>query len=114
MNNNQHGPTERSSLLDRRRSSQKHTNRHYTDGQNLSIPLPSPFREHEPITFPAAHHTAITPSQDKHRFKWFNKRTGFYDEDRQDLVKENTGVRVWSESYSSIGKLSDLTACSKQ
>ncbi|KAL7313557.1 hypothetical protein PS15m_007291 [Mucor circinelloides] len=107
MNSNQQEPTERSSLLDRRRSSQKHTNRHYTDGQNLSIPLPSPFREQEPITFPAAHHTAITPSQDKHRFKWFNKRTGFYDEDRQDLVKENTGVRVWSESYSSIDWIHD-------
>jgi chloride channel 3/4/5 len=107
MSKSQQGPTERSSLLDRRRSSQMQ-NRHYTEvGQNLSIPLPSPFREQEPITFPTTTH-AITPSQDRHRFKWFNKRTGSYDEDRQDLVKENTGVRVWSESYSSIGKYSLL------
>lgn len=41
----------------------------------------------------------------KHQhFKWLNKRTGPYDEDGQSLVKENTGVRVWNESYSSIGK----------
>ncbi|KAL0086838.1 chloride channel [Phycomyces blakesleeanus] len=37
----------------------------------------------------------------------FNKRTGVYDEDEQDLIKENTGVRVWSESYSSIDWIHD-------
>ncbi|KAG0767994.1 hypothetical protein G6F57_003515 [Rhizopus arrhizus] len=44
----------------------------------------------------------------KHQhFKWLNKRTGPYDEDGQSLVKENTGVRVWNESYSSIDWIHD-------
>lgn len=47
--------------------------------------------------------TEIDDKRHQH-FKWLNKRTGPYDEDGQSLVKENTGVRVWSESYSSIGK----------
>lgn len=34
---------------------------------------------------------------------WFKKRVSSYDQDKQSLVKENTGIRVWSESYSSIG-----------
>lgn len=38
------------------------------------------------------------------KFRPLYKRTGPYDEDEQGLVQENTGVRVWSESYSSIGK----------
>lgn len=92
-------PTERTSLIDRRQSLQ---NRQYTESdQPLSIPLPSPFREQEPITF-----IPNSPNQPtSNKFHWFNKRTGSYDEDRQGLVKENTGVRVWSESYSSIGRL---------
>jgi chloride channel 3/4/5 len=90
--------TERTSLLDRRRSSRQP--QQYTEDNTvpLSLPLPSPFREpQDPITF--------SPSNinKNHRFKWFNKRNGSYDEDRQGLVKESTGVRVWSESYSSIG-----------
>jgi chloride channel 3/4/5 len=100
-------PTERTSLLDRRRSSRQQQNRLYTDDNTvpLSLPLPSPFREpQDSITFSAP----ATPSNIQkgglhHRFKWFNKRNGSYDEDRQGLVKESTGVRVWSESYSSIG-----------
>lgn len=93
-------PTERTSLLqDRRRSTQKKQYNNTENGESLSIPLPSPYREQEPITF--------IPNQDNKnsnsKFNWFNKRTGYYDEDRQGLVKENTGVRVWSESYSSIG-----------
>ncbi|CDH60750.1 predicted protein [Lichtheimia corymbifera JMRC:FSU:9682] len=35
----------------------------------------------------------------------FNKRLGQYDDDRQELLNENTGVRVWYESYSSIGNI---------
>ncbi|KAI8349423.1 chloride channel [Blakeslea trispora] len=75
---------ERSSLLDRRTSSQK---------QYLT--LPSPCQDQE---------SPATPSR---QFKWFNKRTGSYDEDRSGLVKESTGVRVWSESYSSIDWIHD-------
>lgn len=100
---------ERTSLLDRRRSipQQPQQTRNYTEGTSpLSIPLPSPFREQEPLLFPAS--VSATPNSSNkrlhNRFKWFNKRTGSYDEDRQGLVKENTGIRVWSESYSSIGK----------
>lgn len=109
MSNN---PTERSSLLDRRRSSrQQQQNRLYTEDNavSLTVPLPSPFREpQDPIAFS----TPTSPSNNNksglhHRFTWFNKRSGSYDEDRQDLVKESTGVRVWSESYSSIGKRDD-------
>ncbi|KAI8639054.1 chloride channel [Parasitella parasitica] len=104
--NNPQTPTERSSLLDRRRSSQMRNGNYTEGGLTFSIPLPSPFREQEPITFPATHNTTPT-TLDRHRFKWFNKRTGSYDEDRQDLVKESTGVRVWSESYSSIDWIHD-------
>ncbi|KAI9252200.1 chloride channel [Helicostylum pulchrum] len=97
--------SERTSLLDRRRSS--NIPRNYTeDNSLLSIPLPSPFREQEPFTFP----TSVPASNENrlhNRFKWFNKRTGSYDEDRQGLVKENTGIRVWSESYSSIDWIHD-------
>ena len=85
--------TERSALLDRRASSQKE----YNTAATLTIPLPSPYKDQELLVSPSS----ATPSR---HFKWFNKRTGSYDEDRQGLVKESTGVRVWSESYSSIGK----------
>ncbi|KAI7883164.1 hypothetical protein K492DRAFT_126685 [Lichtheimia hyalospora FSU 10163] len=37
----------------------------------------------------------------------FNKRLGQYDDDRQELLNENTGVRVWYESYSSIDWIHD-------
>lgn len=95
--------SERTSLLDRRRSS--NIPRNYTEGNSLlSIPLPSPFREQEPFTFPTSVPASSNENRLHNRFKWFNKRTGSYDEDRQGLVKENTGIRVWSESYSSIGK----------
>ena len=94
---------ERTSLLDHRKVPTNYT----TEDPILSIPLPSPFAEQEPFTYP----TVSTPRAVKNkdgRFKWFNKRTGLYDEDRQGLVKENTGIRVWSESYSSIGKFLSL------
>ncbi|KAI9339123.1 chloride channel [Pilaira anomala] len=95
--------SERATLLDRRRSA--NIPRNYTeDNSNLSIPLPSPYRESH-FSFPVP----ITSNEGKlhNRFKWFNKRTGSYDEDRQGLVKENTGIRVWSESYSSIDWIHD-------
>lgn len=98
-------PDERTSLLDRRRLTEQ--GRNYTnDGSVLSIPLPTPFREQqEPFVFPTSANATPSGNRGLHnRFKWFNKRTGSYDEDRQALVKENTGIRVWSESYSSIGK----------
>ncbi|RCI01770.1 hypothetical protein CU098_008080 [Rhizopus stolonifer] len=41
------------------------------------------------------------------KFRPLYKRTGPYDEDEQGLVQENTGVRVWSESYSSIDWIHD-------
>ncbi|KAI8372538.1 chloride channel [Choanephora cucurbitarum] len=88
--------TERSTLLDRRTSSQKK----YNTAQTLTIPLPSPYKDQELLVSPSS----ATPSR---HFKWFNKRTGSYDEDRQGLVKESTGVRVWSESYSSIDWIHD-------
>jgi hypothetical protein len=37
-------------------------------------------------------------------FRFMKRRTGAYDEDLQGLIDENTGVRVWYENYSSIGK----------
>lgn len=37
-------------------------------------------------------------------FHFMKRRTGAYDEDLQGLIDENTGVRVWYENYSSIGK----------
>jgi chloride channel 3/4/5 len=91
--------TENTSLLDRRRGSR--SKNYNTEG--LSIPLPSPFREQEPLAYPTSSNNESNTLHN--RFKWFNKRTGSYDEDRQGLVKENTGIRVWSESYSSIGKV---------
>ncbi|KAG2178631.1 hypothetical protein INT44_001784 [Umbelopsis vinacea] len=38
-------------------------------------------------------------------FHFMKRRTGAYDEDSQGLINENTGIRVWYENYSSIGKL---------
>lgn len=96
--------SERTSLLDRRRNTKLAKSYNTEDTQSLSIPLPSPYQEHEPLIFPTSAIEANENTLHK-RFKWLNKRTGSYDEDRQDLVKENTGIRVWSESYSSIGKL---------
>lgn len=96
--------TERSSLLDRRNHNRS-KNYNIKGERGLYIPLPSPFREQqEPLAFPTSAAAATSSNHNNHRFKWFNKRTGSYDEDRQGLVKENTGIRVWSESYSSIGK----------
>ncbi|KAI9483189.1 MAG: chloride channel [Benjaminiella poitrasii] len=93
--------TERTTLLHHRRSSLQSRRRYTKDP--LTIPLPSPYRECEQIaTYPTT-----TPTNHHNRFKWFNKRTGSYDEDRQGLVKENTGIRVWSESYSSIDWIHD-------
>lgn len=37
-------------------------------------------------------------------FHFMKRRTGAYDEDSQGLINENTGIRVWYENYSSIGK----------
>ncbi|RUP04126.1 hypothetical protein BC936DRAFT_140559 [Jimgerdemannia flammicorona] len=37
-------------------------------------------------------------------FKWRRRRTGNYDEDRQGLLDERAGIRVWYENYSTIGK----------
>jgi chloride channel 3/4/5 len=85
--------TEQSSLLERRRPNRPT----YQTNDSFSSPLPSPTLEQ--AVFPN-----ISSKNKDSKFKWFNKRTGYYDEDRQDLVKESTGVRVWSESYSSIGK----------
>ncbi|KAI8394188.1 chloride channel [Radiomyces spectabilis] len=100
--------TERSSLLDRRRTSNNHTY------NTLNVPLPPPFEDLPNSAPPTAtvFHTssqgtpAVSP-RGEHRFRIFNKRTGYYDDDRQGLVKENTGVRVWSESYSSIDWIHD-------
>lgn len=105
--------SERTSLLDRRRSSKLTRNYNTEDSPSLSIPLPLPYQEHEPLTFPTS--AAATPSNENalhKQFKWFNTRTGSYDEDRQGLVKENTGIRVWSESYSSIGKFNNCSTYS--
>lgn len=95
--------SERTSLLDRRRSSKLARNYNTEDTPVLSIPLPSPYQEQEPLTFPTSAATSNDNGLHK-KFKWFITRTGSYDEDRQGLVKESTGIRVWSESYSSIGK----------
>ncbi|RCH97577.1 hypothetical protein CU098_002073, partial [Rhizopus stolonifer] len=101
MNPSQEALNERSSLLDRRRSSSQQK----YNTTPLSIPLPSsPYREQDPLVYPPTSHSQQSFNN---RFKWFNKRTGSYDEDRQGLVKENTGVRVWSESYSSIDWIHD-------
>lgn len=97
--------SERTSLLDRRRQS----NRRYVD--DLLPPTSSIHPTDDsgrggnmsaPATFITPH--ASTPAATStHGFKLFNKRHGSYDEDRQGLLKENTGVRVWYESYSTIG-----------
>ncbi|KAI7904064.1 chloride channel [Cokeromyces recurvatus] len=93
--------TETTSLLYNRQSSLQNR-RHYTESP-LTIPLPSPYREGEQQI---ATHPTTTPTNSS-RFKWFNKRSGSYDEDRLGLVRENTGIRVWSESYSSIDWIHD-------
>ncbi|ORX49047.1 hypothetical protein DM01DRAFT_1338223 [Hesseltinella vesiculosa] len=100
--------TECTSLLDRRRSS--YAANHY---HTLNIPAPPSSLTLPEIDSPfhntSAPPTFLTPSQidDTSRFHLFNKRNGFYDEDRQDLIDENTGVRVWSDSYSSIDWIHD-------
>lgn len=88
-------PTESSSLLERRRQSKPH---YYTSDMSVPLPSPSPNIIKED-TDGRGEHTRY------HKFRLFNKRSGFYDEDRQSLVNESTGVRVWNESYSSIGKV---------
>lgn len=88
-------PTESSSLLERRRQSKPH---YYTSDMSVPLPSPSPNITKED-TNGRGEHTKY------HKFRLFNKRSGLYDEDRQSLVKESTGVRVWNESYSSIGKV---------
>ncbi|ORE01231.1 hypothetical protein BCV72DRAFT_81745 [Rhizopus microsporus var. microsporus] len=90
-------PTESSSLLERRRQSKPH---YYTS--DMSVPLPSPsLNITKEDTDGRGEHTRY------HKFRLFNKRSGLYDEDRQSLVKESTGVRVWNESYSSIDWIHD-------
>ncbi|KAG0192614.1 hypothetical protein DFQ28_008490 [Apophysomyces sp. BC1034] len=92
--------TERSNLLDRRRSTQNyHALPHFPSIQSLD--------QHSTFLYPSNHSTPLASPRTEHRFKLFNKRTGVYDEDRKGLVKENTGVRVWSESYSSIDWIHD-------
>lgn len=98
--------TERTSLLDRRRQSNQ---THYDALHNFPS-LPS-VDNNQAINNNnnSAPPTFITPSYNSprsgtHGFKLFNRRLGSYDEDRQGLIKENTGVRVWYESYSTIGK----------
>ncbi|KAI7892094.1 chloride channel [Mucor mucedo] len=98
--------SERTSLLDRRRSSKLAKNYNTEDTPVLSIPLPSPYQEHDPLVFPTSAATSNDNGLHK-KFKWFITRTGSYDEDRQGLVKESTGIRVWSESYSSIDWIHD-------
>ncbi|KAF7731740.1 hypothetical protein EC973_008254 [Apophysomyces ossiformis] len=92
--------TERSNLLDRRRSNQNyHTLPHLPSIQSLD--------QYSTFLYPSNNSTPLVSPRTEHRFKLFNKRTGVYDEDRKGLVKENTGVRVWSESYSSIDWIHD-------
>ncbi|SAL99342.1 hypothetical protein [Absidia glauca] len=101
--------TEHSSLLDRRRSSYNGAGLYNT----LTIPITSsspalaPFHQYDNNSAPA---TFLTPSRSplpSPRYHIFNKRNGLYDEDKKDLVKESTGIRVWSDSYSSIDWIHD-------
>ncbi|KAI8149051.1 chloride channel [Fennellomyces sp. T-0311] len=102
--------TERSSLLERRRQS------NYNSLQDFPA-LPSGddiqaiHNTSAPPTFVSPGYPS-TPSlrDDRHhsRFKLFNKRLGSYDEDRQGLLKENTGLRVWYESYSTIDWIHEI------
>jgi chloride channel 3/4/5 len=88
---------EDSRLLDKK----GHPSYDSTEDATLSIQVPSPFQEDNIQT---THSTNFpVSSSNKNLFKIFNKRAGSYDEDRQALVDESTGIRVWSESYSSIG-----------
>ncbi|KAI9275562.1 chloride channel [Phascolomyces articulosus] len=103
--------TERSSLLERRRQS------NYNSLQDLPV-LPSTgdirgFNNNNNISAPTLHSPGFpsTPSirdDRQSRFKLFNKRLGSYDEDRQGLIKENTGLRVWYESYSTIDWIHEI------
>lgn len=108
--------TERSSLLDRRRRRSSH--QIYNSVADLP-PVPSfpSLSDIQAGNNNSAPPTFFTPSYNAsggassltqgqhHKFKLFNKRLGSYDEDKQGLIKESTGVRVWYESYSSIGIL---------
>lgn len=104
--------TERSSLLNRRRdNNQQHYNALNDVSPISSFPSTPSIGDIQannnsaPATFITASNAAYNQhgSNDHHKFKLFNKRHGSYDEDRQGLIKENTGLRVWYESYSTIG-----------
>ncbi|CDH57436.1 clc channel [Lichtheimia corymbifera JMRC:FSU:9682] len=108
--------TERSSLLNRRReNNQQHYNALNDVSPISSFPSTPSIGDIQannnsaPATFITASHGAHNQhgSSDHHKFKLFNKRHGSYDEDRQGLIKENTGVRVWYESYSTIDWIHD-------
>ena len=99
---------ERSSLLERRRQSN-----YNSLGDFPELPSTGDIRRINNSNNISAPATLLSPGypstpsirDDRHgRFKLFNKRLGSYDEDRQGLIKENTGLRVWYESYSTIGK----------
>ncbi|KAI8084876.1 chloride channel [Halteromyces radiatus] len=102
--------TECTSLLHKRRSSYNAAGHYHTlNSHTLPSTLSLPLGEYENNSAPA---TFLTPSQPittvtSPRFNIFNKRHGVYDEDRQDLVNEYTGIRVWSDSYSSIDWIHD-------
>ncbi|KAI9499505.1 chloride channel [Zychaea mexicana] len=102
--------TERSSLLERRRQS------NYNSVQEF--PTLSSSGDIRAISNISAPPTLISPGfpstpslrdeRHQNRFKLFNKRLGSYDEDRQGLLKENTGLRVWYESYSTIDWIHEI------
>ncbi|KAI8344822.1 chloride channel [Chlamydoabsidia padenii] len=99
--------TEHTSLLNRRRSSYTEAGHYNT----LTIPIasfvPESSNHYDNNSAPA---TFLAPTQSNlpsPRYHIFNKRNGLYDEDKKDLVKESTGIRVWSDSYSSIDWIHD-------
>ncbi|KAI8979517.1 chloride channel [Mycotypha africana] len=69
--------------------------------------MPSPYREPSVLFSSTTNFNSHNENTLHSRFRIFNKRTGSYDEDGHDLIKENTGLRVWSESYSTIDWIHD-------
>ncbi|KAI9320843.1 chloride channel [Dichotomocladium elegans] len=110
--------SERSSLLDRRKRNNRQQYSALSDLHAIpSMPSVGNTQGHytsAPTSFVTASHNSLgslgtrtSGNDNHHRFKLFNKRLGSYDEDRQALIDENTGVRVWYESYSTIDWIHD-------
>ena len=38
--------------------------------------------------------------------KFLSRRSAFYDDAKEALVKENNGIRIWYHNYTTIGKVS--------